>query len=106
MWKYGFASVIGTAHVRASITASAPLQDASRAEVVVDSCGNEILIAVAADGAGSAPHSATGASTACDRFIHDLKAYLANGGALAQLSEHFIQDWIERFRFLVNGLAA
>ena len=102
MWKYGFASVLGTAHVRAST----PLQDASRAEVVVDSYGNEILIAVAADGAGSAAHSATGASVACDRFIAELKTYLASGGALVQLSEHFIQDWIEKFQFLVNGLAA
>lgn len=102
MWKYGFASVVGTAHVRAST----PLQDASRAEVVIDSSGNEILIAVAADGAGSAAHSATGASAACDRFIDDLKTHLANDGALAQLPDRFIQDWIEKFKFLVNGLAA
>lgn len=102
MWKYGFSSVVGTAHVRTST----PLQDASRAEVVIDSGSNEILIAVAADGAGSAAHSATGASLACDRFIDDLKTHLANGGALAQLPDCFIQDWIEKFQFLVNGLAA
>ncbi len=93
---------MGTAHVRSS----SPLQDASRVEVVIDSSGNEILIAVAADGAGSAAHSAIGASTACDRFIHDLKTYLAGGGALVQLRDHFIQDWIRKFQFLINGLAA
>lgn len=102
MWKYGFASVVGTAHVRASTF----LQDASRAEVFVDSNGHEILIAIAADGAGSAAHSAIGANTACDRFIDDLKAELASGSALAQLPDHFIQDWIVKFQFLIKGLAA
>lgn len=102
MWKYGFASVVGTAHVKTG----APLQDASRAEVLFDVRGDEILIAVASDGAGSAANSAVGARLACDRFVADLKTYLAEGGALAQLPEHFIEDWIETFQFLVKGLAA
>ncbi|MEP7338270.1 MAG: PP2C family serine/threonine-protein phosphatase [Acidobacteriota bacterium] len=102
MWKYGFSSVVGTAHVRTST----PLQDASRAEVLIDSRGSETLIAVAADGAGSAVHSATGARLACDRFIEDLKTHFANGGTVAQLPDCFIQDWIEKFQFLTKGLAA
>jgi len=102
MWKYGFASVIGTAHIKSG----APLQDASHAQVVCNARGDETLIAVAADGAGSASHSETGAKLACEMFTHDLKSYLAEGGALPQLPENFIADWIDKFQYLVNGLAA
>jgi hypothetical protein len=102
MWKYGFASVAGTAHIRSST----PLQDAGRAEILPDVDGEEILVAVAADGAGSAVHSAIGAQLACGRFLHSLKNHFAEGGALAQLPETFIGDWIDKFQLEINDLAS
>jgi hypothetical protein len=102
MWKYGFSSVVGTAHVRSST----PLQDAARAEVLRELRGDEILVAVVADGAGSAINSAAGAKLACDQFIDDLNTYFVECGALAQLPERFIGDFIDKFQLLINGLAA
>lgn len=102
MWKYGFASVIGTGHVKSAT----PLQDASRVELALDARGDEVLIAVASDGAGSAGNSDVGARLACDQFIHDLKSHFANGGTWSQLSKDFINDWVDKFQALVNGLAA
>lgn len=93
MWKYGYASVVGTSHAKTG----APLQDACAADVVADAEGTEILLAVASDGAGSAAQAQIGARLACDLFIADVKNYLASGGAVRQLSEEFITWWMARF---------
>lgn len=102
MWRYGFASVIGTGHVKSAT----PLQDASRVEVAFDARGDEVLIAVTSDGAGSAGNSDVGARLACDQFVHDLKSHFATGGDLSQLSNDFISNWVDKFQALINGLAA
>ncbi len=101
MWKYGFASVAGTAHVKSSV----PLQDFSLAETILDSRGEELLIAVAADGAGSAAHSQTGARLACETFARDMKSHFANGGELAGISKDFLTAWIDRFQHLIGNFA-
>ncbi len=102
MWKYGFASVIGTSHAKSS----APLQDACRAETLTDTGGTEILLAVASDGAGSATQAHLGATLACDLFVADVKSYFAAGGSVAHLSQEFITWWIDRFRQAVQQQAA
>lgn len=56
MWRYAYASVVGTSHQRLQT----PCQDAS----YVMLHGNKIIIAVA-DGLGSAAHSEVGADIAC-----------------------------------------
>lgn len=102
MWKYGFASVTGTAHVKSSV----PLQDFSLAKALTDSPGNEVLIAVASDGAGSAANSHAGAKLACETFALDVKSHFAAGGELNQLTNEFIADWIDKFQSLISGFAA
>jgi hypothetical protein len=92
MWKYGLASVIGTWHARAG----APLQDASRAAVVTDARGAEILLAVVSDGAGSAARAQVGSQLACVFWLEAVTAHFAAGGALAQLTDNFFTGWMEQ----------
>jgi hypothetical protein len=99
MWKYGFASVAGASHLKSS----SPCQDASRCEVFVGPDGEEILLAVASDGAGSAAHAQLGAQLACDLFISEAQARFASQRGWAQLADGFIQDWIGNFQRLTAG---
>jgi Protein phosphatase 2C len=98
MWKYGFASVAGTSHNRHSLAC----QDSCRAEVFSGPQGEEILLAVASDGAGSATHANLGSVLACDLLIDGVRAHFDAGKSWAQLGDNFIYGWIGEFQ----GLAA
>ncbi len=94
MWKYGFASVAGTSHLKAG----APCQDASRAEITFDEFGCEVLIAAASDGAGSAPKAQLGSVMAAEFFVAKVKTHFESGGNLKQLAEGFIENWVAAFQ--------
>lgn len=103
MWKYGFASVAGTSHLKTAL----PCQDASRAEIVInqngDQPGHEVLIAVVSDGAGSAAQAQLGSVMATEFFIAKVKTHFDNGGSLEQLTAGFIEHWIAAFQQTVAG---
>ncbi len=99
MWKYGFASVSGTVHLKASTQC----QDASRAEIVLDTGGNEVLVAAASDGAGSAALAQLGSSLACNLFVDDVRSHIEAGRASDISSENFFADWVVKFRQLASG---
>lgn len=99
MWKYGFTSVAGSAHEKAAL----PCQDASRADVFAAPSGEEIFVAVASDGAGSAAQAQQGAQWACDLFLADAQAHFANGGDWNDLASGFIAPWIEKFQATVGN---
>jgi hypothetical protein len=101
MWKYGFASVVGTAHVRTSV----PVQDACRAEIIRDAQGSEILIAVASDGAGSAAQAHIGSALACELLAAEVKAHFSRHGEWQQMADGFIENWIEKFQRSVSNRA-
>ncbi|MEK7832591.1 MAG: PP2C family serine/threonine-protein phosphatase, partial [Acidobacteriota bacterium] len=94
MWKYGFASVAGTSHLKTAL----PCQDASRAEIAVDQNAHEVLIAVASDGAGSAAQAQLGSVMAAEFFIAKVKTHFDGGGSLEQLTGGFIENWIAAFQ--------
>ena len=94
MWKYGFASVLGTAHARASV----PVQDTSAAAIFTDACGAEILVAAVSDGAGSAAQSHIGAQQACAMWLEAVRCWFAAGGNCVALTEDFLPRWIEAFQ--------
>jgi hypothetical protein len=101
MWKYGFASVAGTAHVKSSV----PLQDFSVAELMLDARGEQVFIAIASDGAGSAANSQAGAKLACETLLRELQSHFANGGELKLLTKDFVANWIEKFQNLIRNFA-
>ncbi|HQR33252.1 MAG TPA: PP2C family serine/threonine-protein phosphatase [Blastocatellia bacterium] len=99
MWKYGFASVAGTSHLKAAL----PCQDASRAEIAFDQFGQEVLIAVVSDGAGSAAQAQLGSVMAAEFFIAKVKTHFDCGGSWEQLGRGFIENWIAAFQQTAAG---
>lgn len=81
-WRYALASVMGTSHVKSGD----PCQDASNCEVVQGPQGSEILIAVAADGAGSAKLSQLGSAETCRFVVDRLYGFIKAGLPVADIT--------------------
>lgn len=93
-WKYAFASVKGTSHEKSGY----PCQDASRCEILKDRQGRDILVAVASDGAGSAPNSDQGSRLICSLFVEEMRAFYATGGKTKEFTMSFIKDFLSYFQ--------
>jgi hypothetical protein len=61
-WNVIGASIVGSSHIRSS----SPCQDSCFYQVVSDKVGNEILVALVSDGAGSAQFGEVGSELACE----------------------------------------
>jgi hypothetical protein len=82
-----------------------PCQDASACQLLCDADGDDVLLAVAADGAGSASMAKDGASLACSLLIEDVASLLEHGGSVKDLTESFVRSWLERFQGEVERFA-
>lgn len=85
MWRIAGASVEGTSHA----TRGDACQDFHKFKSAGD-----VVIAAAADGAGSASHGLDGAKMACASFIKTIADYFSQGGRIDQLNEDFVARWI------------
>jgi hypothetical protein len=85
---------VGTAHVRRGL----PCQDACRCEELATAAGEPLLLALVADGAGSAPRAEIGSRLACDLVQAELRAFFAAGGALGDLSRQAVEDLLARLQ--------
>ncbi len=92
-WRVLAESVGGTSHVRTST----PCQDASRCEQLKLG-GEDVLIAICSDGAGSAERSELGARIACDQFFDVASATLESWGSLDLLGRKALLGWYEEVR--------
>lgn len=92
-WSYIFASVIGTSHIKAD----KPCQDRSNCELLTGKDGTQILVAVTADGAGSAARAEDGAALACSLFYAKVSELLKSGGACA-VTREFVVQWLGSFQ--------
>lgn len=72
-WRLVNGSVIGTSHVESG----ALCQDVSLAGIIPSGSGESVLVAVASDGAGSAPLSHVGAAIACSVVYEKLKYFVS-----------------------------
>src|SRR4051812_42017284 len=93
-WKYAFASVIGTSHTKMGI----PCQDRSDCTILESADGTSVLVAVVADGAGSAERAEVGASLACSLFIDEMRSLFETGGDVHGITHDFVESWLTRFR--------
>jgi Protein phosphatase 2C len=89
-WCAAAASVIGNSHSNAGIAC----QDKFLCTIVESAAENEILIAVVADGAGSAPRSDEGADLACIVLRDAVQLYLALGGQISGITHETVQNWV------------
>lgn len=93
-WRYASASVPGTAH----LSIGRKCDDACRCEIVTDADGREILVAAAADGAGSAKLGAVGSRIACQSIIEQVRAWLRETPDLRRFNEDIAVDWLDGIR--------
>ncbi|MHB2021330.1 MAG: PP2C family serine/threonine-protein phosphatase [Candidatus Xenobia bacterium] len=96
-WRYACASVEGTAHARVGTAC----QDAAVCTLVKDSAGAEVLVGVAADGAGSASRGGEGAGLSCARMLDVVSLFLARSTA-PEITPELLRAW---FREIRDGLA-
>jgi hypothetical protein len=72
-WRTLSASVAGTSHVRAG----QPCADVSTVRVLKNAAGESLLLAVAADGAGSSSRALQGARLACEAIVEQARRWHA-----------------------------
>lgn len=101
-WRIAAASVVGTSHVEAG----APCQDAHRVAVIASPAEGDVLVCVAADGAGSAARGAEGARRVCGFFLAAARGLLEGGGRVSDLTEAQGLAWLEQFGEEVDATAA
>ena len=90
-WRVAYASIIGTAHVNAGT----PCQDASQCQVMQSTEGSEVLLAVAADGAGSALRSQEGAQLTTESFLREFGLAIEENSSIDRV---FVLQWLESLR--------
>jgi len=94
-WRWASASVIGSFHIQNGTK----LQDAC----VVSSVGNNCLIAIVSDGAGSAKFGAYGAWLTCRMLSVRLREWMRKHSALPTDEE--LVNWIEELRDRIFEIA-
>lgn len=93
-WRYVHASVKGTSHA----STDAPCQDVTACEILTNAKGNETLVAVVSDGAGSACRAEIGAALACQLFISEMRAFFESDYTASDLTLDFARKWITSFQ--------
>ena len=96
LWKYISASVMGTSHTRTGT----PCQDSSVCRVLTVKDGSEVLVAVAADGAGSAQRADAGSALACSLFVQEMEALFDPDavGDVSHITKEFLTNWLTSFQ--------
>lgn len=89
IWRCVRASVIGTSH----LDTDKKCQDANAVLFTKDSTGEEILVLVVSDGAGSAEKSEEGSLLVCKEFVNIVERHFAEGGLLSQISPDLLDLW-------------
>jgi serine/threonine protein phosphatase PrpC len=89
-WRYIAASVIGTSHEKTG----GVCQDANDCRIYALPAGEKVLLAVVADGAGSAICGGEGAAKACRALLALIERHLASGRTVEQITRDTVSSWI------------
>jgi hypothetical protein len=93
-WQFAFASVIGMSHENLGLTC----QDAGLCRTVTSPTGESILLAVASDGAGSAPRSQDGAALTVLLFMDEFGRACQSSAGIAAIDRAFVVDWLSHVK--------
>lgn len=99
-WRTAYSSVIGTSHERAGT----PCQDASYCRIIQDQEGNDILLAVCSDGAGSATRSEIGSRLTVDSFLVKFGDVIRKV-SLCKIDRDFVLNWLESLKVEISERA-
>lgn len=100
-WRHVSASVIGTSHQRAG----GVCQDANACIVLPDSPDGDVLLAVVADGAGSAKQAEAGSAMACQSITESAALFLTKR-PLKRITRKAVETWIRTFQQEVSNTAS
>lgn len=99
-WKYFYSTVKGTSH----ISSGTEKQD-NCDSVMLNINGNNYLVSVVADGAGSAKHSDISSAYVCKLFIRKTKQWLEKD-SIENLSREVVSTWFEYFQKVIKRLVS
>ena len=97
-WRYIAASVIGTSHEKTG----GACQDANDCQIYALPAGEEALLAVVADGAGSAVCGGEGAAKACRALVGLMKKHFASGRTVDQVTRDTVGSWISSIQLVLE----
>ena len=89
-WKFAHTSVIGTSH----ITSGTECQDFNLVDRITNAAGEEYVIALVSDGAGSAKRSREGAELACRKVCELIKQSIAENPPEYRFVEKDVIHWV------------
>src|SRR5579864_323031 len=92
-WRHIAASVIGTSHQRTGGTC----QDSNVCVVFPGSPDGDVLLAVVADGAGSAKQAGAGSAIACQSITESARRFLSRR-RLVRITRRTIENWVRTFQ--------
>jgi Protein phosphatase 2C len=99
-WRHVAASVIGTSHERMG----GVCQDANACLVFPARSGGDVLLAVVADGAGSAKQAQIGSAIACQSITESARLCLARK-PLIRITRKTVENWIRTFQREISRTA-
>jgi len=100
-WLTAYASVTGAAH----LAQNTPCQDYFSCRTI-ETANGEVLIAVVADGAGSASEGGRGAQLACELFTSEIASFLnSRNASVCALNAEFGKRWISYFQQKITAIA-
>lgn len=89
-WRIAAASAIGTSHAKLGT----PCQDAHVIKTFADKDGEDVLVVVVSDGAGSAAKAEVGSWLTCSTVAEAAEVYLIDGGKVGDIGLDVAQSWV------------
>lgn len=100
-WRAAWASVQGTSHIESNL----PCQDACRCEQFSTPSGEEFMVLVASDGAGSASLSHEGSQAICQTLIEKFARLFGEGWTLERMTLRYARFLVRYIAVIIKRLA-
>lgn len=100
-WKIAAATALGASHAKLGT----PCQDAHLVKTFADKDGEEVLVVVVSDGAGTAAKAEVGSWLTCSTVAEAAEVYLIDGGKVGDIGLDVAQSWVGMVQHAV-GLRA
>lgn len=101
-WNTAFATVIGTSHTKTG----QPCQDGCHCRIIQIGDGQEILLGIASDGAGSASRSEIGSALVIQMFFEKFVNLIKSENDICLINRNLILDWLEEVKEQIGIRAA
>jgi len=97
-WRIAAASALGTSHAKLGT----PCQDAAAVKVFLDKDGEDVLVVVVSDGAGSASRAEVGSWLTCSTILEAAEVYLIDRGKVRDIGLDVAQSWVSMVQEAIN----